>query len=365
VLPAATARAILAAFRALGLDADAIRASAGIDPEAIEPLDGALPDDAFGRLWEQAFCRSPREELPAEVGLAVPFGAFGALDYLAASAATVEAAFGDLASHFRQAAAGFRLEVARTPDGGEVRLVPCGPTAPGDRAREVSDEFTLAVFVGRFRTRGVVPPFRAAAVRLTRPPPARPTRHEALFGAPVMFGCAVAAIDLHRPVWAARLPGADPGLQATLRQLADRIGLGAAASDLEASIRARLRSLLPAGVADAVAVGRSLGMSERTLHRRLQAQGRSFRGVLEAFREAEAERLLSAGALTLPEVALKLGFSDQTAWNRAFRRWKGMAPRAWLASRAPRAAPTPAAPARTAPARRSPRRPSGRSSPRR
>ncbi len=365
MLPAATARAILAAFRALGLDADAIRAAAGIDLEALEPLDGALLDEAFGRLWEQAFRRSPREELPTEVGLAVPFGAFGALDYLAASAATVEAAFGDLASHFRQAAAGFRLDVERTPDGGEVRLVPSGPVSPGDRAREVSDEFTLAVFVGRFRTRTLVPPFRAGAIRLTRPAPPRPTRHAALLGAPVTFGCAVAAIDVPLPVWTARLPGADPGLQATLRQLADRIGLGAAASDLEASIRARLRSILPGGGADAAAVARSLGLSERTLHRRLRAHGRSFRAVLEAFREAEAERLLSAGALSLAEVALKLGFSDQTAWNRAFRRWKGMAPRAWLASRTRPAASPHDAPARTALARRSPRRPSGRSSPRR
>ncbi|HEY6099822.1 MAG TPA: AraC family transcriptional regulator ligand-binding domain-containing protein [Anaeromyxobacter sp.] len=351
VLPAATARALLAAFRALGLDANGIRAAAGISAEALEPFDGALPERTFEELWKEAFRRAPREELPTEVGLALPFGAFGALDYLAASAATVEAAFGDLAGHFRYAAEGFRLEVARTVEGGEVRLVPCGPVARGDRVREVSDEFTLAVFVGRFRSRAVSPPFRANAVRLTRPPPVHPTTHEALLRAPVLFGCAVAAIEVPLPAWTARLGTADPELQATLRQLADRIGLGAAASDLEASVRARLRALLPGGAPEAARVAGSLGLSERTLHRRLHAQGRTFREVLERFREAEAERLLSAGTLSLSEVALRLGFSDQTAWNRAFRRWKGMAPRAWLASRSARAAPPPSAPALRSPAR--------------
>lgn len=220
----------------------------------------------------------------------------------------------------------------------------------------MSDEFTLAVLVARFRSRPVSPPFRPAAVRLTRPPPARPTRHEALLGARVLFGCAVAALEVPLPAWTARLGSADPGLQSTLRQLADRMGLGGAASDLEASVRARLRSLLPVGNPSVAEVARSLGLSERTLHRRLRAHGRSFREVLAAFREGEAERLLSSGALPLADVALRLGFSDQASWNRAFRRWKGMAPRAWLASRAAPAEQTPSAPGRRSPGRRSRRR---------
>jgi AraC-like DNA-binding protein len=77
-------------------------------------------------------------------------------------------------------------------------------------------------------------------------------------------------------------------------------------------------------------------MSERTLHRRLREAGSTFRDVLDRFREAESERLLGAGRLALAEVALRVGFSDQSAWNRAFMRWKGMAPTEWVASRVPR-----------------------------
>jgi AraC-like DNA-binding protein len=333
LVSAAAARALLAGFRGVGLDAEAIREAAGFSRSELEPVDGALPAEAFGRMWQEAFRRAPREELPTEVGLAVPFGTFGPLDYLAASSADVASAFDSLAGWFRTVASGFSLEVVRAGGGGEVRVVwPPSGTPPG-RPREVSDEFTVAVTVGRFRSRPASHPFRVSEVRLTRAAPARATRHEALLGTTVVFGCAVAALRVPKESWEAKLPGADPMLQETLRRLAERLELGDAASDLEQAVRARLRSLLPQGGAEAPAVARSLGMSVRTLHRRLRAEGRSFGEVVDLFRESEAERLLAGRAATLAEVSYRLGFSDQSAFTRAFRRWKGAPPSAWLGTR--------------------------------
>jgi AraC-like DNA-binding protein len=342
LLPAATARALLAGLRAVGLDAEAVRRTTGIRERELASLDGALPAKAFERIWEEAFRRAPRDELPTEVGLAVPFGAFGPLDYLAASSADVASAFDSLAAWFRTVSSGISLEIGRTGEGGLLRILygAEGP-APG-RPREVSDEFTMAVILGRFRSRPIVPPFRASRVRLTRAAPPRRTRHEALLGAPVEFGCALAALEVPAECWRAKLSTADPMLLETMRSLAERLELGGPANDLEQAVRARLRSLLPDGEAGAASVARSLGMSERTLHRRLRAGGRSFRAVVDLFRESEAERLLSDPAAALSEVALRLGFSDQSAFTRAFRRWKGAPPSAWLGTRrrhVPRPAP--------------------------
>lgn len=350
LLPCATARAILAGLDAVGLDAEEIRAAAGLSPEALGVVDGALPAATFERLWAEAFRRAPREELPAEVGLAIPFGSFGPVDYLASSSADVAAALASLAAWLRTVATGFTLELLRDERGAEVRILPAGPAAGGDRARAVAEAFTLGAIVGRFRSRPLSPPFRVERVRLTGPAPARAGRHAALFGAPVEYGCALAALSIPDACLAARLPGADPMLQSTLRGLAERLELGAAADDLEHTIRARLRVLLPEGGADAASVARSLGMSERTLHRRLRERGRAFGEVVDAFREAEAERLLGACA-ALADVAGRLGFSDQSAFTRAFRRWKGTPPTAWRATRgapAPRPGPggTPPAPSR-------------------
>jgi AraC-like DNA-binding protein len=335
LFPTATARAVLAGLEALGLDAAALGRAAGIGAAELAVPDGLLPGEAFGRLWQEAFRLAPHEELPTEVGLAIPFGAFGALDYLAGSSPTVEAAFHSLRSHFRQVAR-IVLEIGTDGTNADVRIV--NPeTFPG---QAISDEMTIAIFVGRFRGDAEAP-FRPSAVRLTRPPPQAPTRHAALLGAPVTFGCSAAGLEIPLAAWKAPMRRADPALQATLRQLASRLELGAEADDLALALRARLRALLPEGQADAASVARTMGLSERTLARRLQERGTTWRGLLDAFREAEAERLLASGRIPLSEVAFRLGFSDQTAWNRAFRRWKGMSPTEWRQARSDPADPSP------------------------
>jgi len=55
--------------------------------------------------------------------------------------------------------------------------------------------------------------------------------------------------------------------------------------------------------------------------------------VVDVFRREEAERLLVDGSIDMKEIAYRLGFADQSAFSRAFRRWTLMAPRTWLAQR--------------------------------
>lgn len=322
--PSATLRAVLLGFEALGLDGDALRRAAHVDSAELDAAFGSVPNEALVAVWNEAYRQAPREELPTELGLSIPFGAFGALDYLASSSATVESAYQSLRAHFAMVA-DVRIELLVGPETVTIQLVPPGPEGPVPWTSEMG----LAIFVARFRSasRGGV---AHDAVRLVRPPPSRPTRHEELLGAPVRFGCSAPALELSRAAWATPIPSADPTLQHTLRKLAENLGLGASESDLELSLRARLRAALPEGACEASTMAKRLGMSERTLHRRLQEQGKTWRGVLDSFREAEAERLLAAGPEALSQVAQTLGFSDQSAWNRAFKRWKGVSPTEWI-----------------------------------
>ena len=75
-------------------------------------------------------------------------------------------------------------------------------------------------------------------------------------------------------------------------------------------------------------VARTLFVSTRTLHRRLAAAGVTFRQVVEEVRAQLAMDYLSKGA-SLSQVAFLLGFSEQSSFNRAFRRWTGMTPGRW------------------------------------
>lgn len=78
-------------------------------------------------------------------------------------------------------------------------------------------------------------------------------------------------------------------------------------------------------------VAAALHMSDRTLRRRLAEEGVSFRGLLDEIREQIAEELLVTGGLSVAEVAERLGYVEVSSLSQAFRRWKGVGPRAYRA----------------------------------
>jgi AraC-like DNA-binding protein len=78
-------------------------------------------------------------------------------------------------------------------------------------------------------------------------------------------------------------------------------------------------------------VARELGLSGRTLQRRLGDEGASFQLLMTDVRRARARELLADPALDIDEVALLLGYEDQNSFFRAFRLWEGETPSSWRA----------------------------------
>jgi AraC-like DNA-binding protein len=101
-------------------------------------------------------------------------------------------------------------------------------------------------------------------------------------------------------------------------------------------VAAAIREALDGGEPDAERIARALGLSERTLRRHLATEGTSFRAVLDAVRGTRARALLADERLTLTEVAFALGFSEHSAFTRAFTRWFGEPPAAHRARHASR-----------------------------
>ena len=101
-----------------------------------------------------------------------------------------------------------------------------------------------------------------------------------------------------------------------------------ASSDSELLRRSELAiaSIIDSGCGSLGCVARSIGLSERTLQRRLGQCGFSFADLVEAIRFNRAEALLGDTRMSLVEVALSLGYSDQTAFSRAFKRWTSLPP---------------------------------------
>lgn len=103
------------------------------------------------------------------------------------------------------------------------------------------------------------------------------------------------------------------------------------------ALRRVIEAALPEGVPELPALAERLGCSARTLQRRLAAHGSSLRAVIDELRHELALRHLAAD-LSIAEVSFLLGFSQPSAFHRAFRRWTEQTPAQWRESLAPTSA---------------------------
>jgi len=325
-VPAITLHAMLEGLVRLGLDRTALARAIGVD--LVDPPPAArVGSDAMGRLWQAAMEQRPDPALATALGLAIPFGAFGFTDYLTGSSFTLGAGFESLALHLRLVAGGIQLELEAVDGLRWVRL----HTPQGESPPFVATEMTVALFIGRFRE-GTGGAFQPTLACLRGDAAPGDSAQALLLGVAVRHGSPVAALAMPEAMWSLPLRRADPYLHGTLRRSVEELGLlGEPANALELEIRARLRDALAERGADMHRIARLLGMSVRTLQRRLASSGRSWSDVVEAFRRDEAARLLT-GSTPLVEVAARLGYREQTSFTRAFRRWTGQTPAQWRRS---------------------------------
>jgi AraC-like DNA-binding protein len=87
-----------------------------------------------------------------------------------------------------------------------------------------------------------------------------------------------------------------------------------------------LLSVPPKRMPDMASVARDLGLSARSLRRRLADDGVSYKALVQSVLEIRATQMLGDPNRTIQETAAEMGFSDPTAFQRAFKRWKGMTP---------------------------------------
>ena len=100
-------------------------------------------------------------------------------------------------------------------------------------------------------------------------------------------------------------------------------------SDLADRVRRTVTGVLADGVPTLSAVASKLGIGTRTLQRHLSAGGHSFQSIVDLARKNLAQKLLRETDYSLAEVAFLTGFSEQSGFTRAFKRWAGQTPRSY------------------------------------
>lgn len=166
-------------------------------------------------------------------------------------------------------------------------------------------------------------------IDFVNPAPADPSPYRLYFRCPVRFAQPATVARFPAAFLGLPLRGPDPVMLDVLERQADAL-LAALppADDFEQAARRCIARLAREGEPSMERVANELHCSPRTLHRRLEARGSSFRALVDDTRRHLADDYLADPRLRLAEIALLLGYSEQSAFTRAYRRWTGRTPKA-------------------------------------
>jgi AraC-like DNA-binding protein len=297
---------------------------AGMDPGSLRELCGGGPWSERHRAWDRIMRAVRIDGFPIRVAQRYSVGEIGALGMIAHVAPDLRSAFQRLLDHQHVltglALARMRDEPAR---GAAVyEILPVDGTELGARCRREMIIASGLQFAREITGEAIRP--RRVCFAHARPRDAR--EHEAFFGCEVSFGSGWDGLELDRETLAIQLPGADADLSHFLAEHLRAIAGDPPAATLEGRLRQAICKRLGTQTLAMPALAQELGMSSRTLRRRLLEHRTSYHHILDRVRREIADELLADAEHKLSEVAFLLGFSDASAFHRAYVRWTGRTP---------------------------------------
>ena len=325
MVAATSTLAMVRAAESRGVESADLLERVGLTRATLEDPDTRLPGPVALALWNALRERTGDPALQLAAPTVLPFGAYRVIDYLVNASASVGDGVRRFARFFGLIAEAMELAVEPGIHGWSLRL----SRADGGPVPPVYVDYVFAALVGRIRMR-IRPELRVARVELRRAAPPSTTAYEATFRAPIRFGADHDRLWFDAGEWDAPLRSADAALAHILEEHARILSQRAPAAPdafLDAVQRAVGTALPEGGRIGEVA--RGMHMSVRTLQRKLDAAGTTYRAMADAVRRDLAEGYLADPGVSMVEVAFLLGFSDQTSFHRAFRRWTGQAPGRW------------------------------------
>lgn len=318
---------LLTVTRARGVADEVLLEGCDFGAEVFEQHDARVSAQGVRTLWANAARLLSDEALGLRVAEAMVPGQLDLLEYLTATNDTLGEALKSTQQHLALLGTDrIALTLESEPEGG--LWIGIAVTRGPALIRSWSD-FAIGSLALALRTMvvGGVRPVRVCSHH-PRPRDTRP--YARLFECALEFDATADRMLLPAGAESLRLAAADPKLRAILeRQAADALNAQPQASP---DLRDALCDVIAVALADSrepmlAEVASELRMGERTLKRRLQAEGTSFRALVDETRHSAALDLLADAQLSVFEVAQRLGFADASAFAKAFRRWHGCSPR--------------------------------------
>jgi AraC-like DNA-binding protein len=317
--------ALPAVLRELGVEPQLAFAQAGVDAGVFEHPENRMRLDDLGRLLDRCVVLTRCEDFGLRVGERFDLSGFGLLGELMRHSASVGEALRSLLSYLHlqdRSAAPLLLGPVR----GSVMLGYSIYRHGVPASTQVHDGSIAIAY--RLLAQLCGPAWKAQRVQFSHGRPAHLAEYRRVFGPQLGFDAEVTAVVFDAAWLAQRIEGAD-----ALRhlQLAREMRAAAAAQPmaLGEQVQGMLYQMVFDGTVASTTVAQQFGVHERTLRRRLKAQGLSLQQLISGTRFELAQQLLRNTGLPVAAIAAALHYQDANAFSRAFRGWAQLSPMQW------------------------------------
>ncbi len=308
-----------------GHDAEAVFVEHGVEKEMLHEEGRRISFDTINALWLRSaeLITDPCFGLEA-AGLWHP-SYFGTLGYAWLASVTLRRALTRLERYIHVVSEETQVRLENAPDGLRLNLADAiQPPAYID--------LTMAVIVRMCRL-NCGEDFHPRYINIIHDQPGCSSKYYSLFRAPVNFSAETDSIVFSYDNLDTRLPSGNPHMAALTDQIMIDYLAALDRDDIVHRVKSAIIDHLNDGAVTGDRIAGELFMSVRNLHRSLEKAGTTFGRILDDTRREIAEPYVQDPSNDLTDIAFRLGYSEQSSFSRAFKRWTGMSPREFRAGR--------------------------------
>lgn len=304
-----------------GVTLGQINEATGLSQNILSAFDERLPNRVLPTIWNLILDANPGRAVTLEMATVASQMFLGVLSYGA-----------QFATNFREALEIFSRFHKLLSDELELELLEAKKTTslrfrhPMDAVdRGAASEVGVALGVRYYRQSGGSPE-GLIEVQFSHPPTGPFEEYETFFGIPVCFGMPYNAIVFATEALHQRTPTSDPTAFASIQRHLEHVHEQLSTPDQLQEVREAIATNAARGDFSTEGLAKQMHVSLRVLQRTLSAHGTTAKQMLEQAREAHAREFLEDSSMSIEEVAFLLGYSEERAFRRSFKRMTGMTP---------------------------------------
>ena len=319
--------ALAEAARRAGYPAHSLYTQIGLNEETAREADHHVDLDAYLELWATVMRDLRQPSFPLTYAQGFRFEVFGVVGYAALTASDGWEAARRMARFQRLTTDVGRIELKEQGQLAVFRWFRDRPLTLGHRAANEAVMAEVVELARRIGDERVCP----VEVTFRHPAPSEVARHARFFGVAPRFSAPEDTVSFPRSLFTRPMPMAHSDFSLFFTREAEHRLQQLSEPTLVTRVEHAVLAALPSGAPAMPAIATQLDMSERQLRRELETAGVSFRGLVERLRRERAAQLLGETQTSVDQAAFVLGFSEVSAFSRAFKRWFAVPPSAYRA----------------------------------